>query len=170
MIFKISPPKEKLYTIIFIAAFIVFFAGVFVLVGSVVGNLAVGYWAVLCFAAPEALMMLEVVKQYQCFEVYKDKIIVKSPFGKVNEVNLNEVQRVLKAKLPYYTRDAGCEHYIFCDGRPIKRRGIMYNINSVNHKKICVRIPISEELDKYVNNKGLEIICKDYSRLYDKVF
>lgn len=102
--------------------------------------------------------------QIQWYEVYKDKIIIKNIYGKVNEINFENVQKIYKIDLPIFTRIEYKSCYVFLDGRPLKN--FLHPLSIDNHKKFCVRVWITDELRELIESKDIAIEKKEIYDIY----
>ena len=111
----------------------------------------------------EFFYILDFCKNTQWYEFYENEIIVKNIFGVVNHVKIKNITQSYEIQLPYFTRDKGCNCYVFIDERPIFKSP--FNINVNNGKNICVRVPKTIETENFVKLKGIKTLKKNLNEI-----
>ena len=122
------------------------------------GGVALGNGELLAIAGFLAFLVLVltllILPYLQWFEVYRDCIVVKNAYGRVNKVQFSAVTHIVTKKVPVFTRDSGIACYFFCDGRPDKPRGFLHGVNVDNAKRTMVRVPVTSEMTCFLTEIG----------------
>ena len=154
MLFRQGVLKEKIIGLVVVVAIPVLGAFFCLLGGAALGNDEVLFLAGLC-AALALIFALLMLPYLQWLEVYRDCIVVKNAYGRVNKVQFFAVTHIVTKKVPVFTRDSGIACYFFCDGRPDKLRGFLHGVNVDNAKRTVVRVPVTPEMTRFLTEVGL---------------
>ena len=166
MLFKIPTLKTKktilTSTVILFSALIIYFSVLAILEKDV------NY---LFMALPVVLGLVTVawllIPHLESFEIYDEKIVVKTPFGVLNQVYFDKVTEVFEVALQDGGRYSYVKCFVFSDGRKLTKGFLP--LSADNTKNICVRVPITDELTKLLESKALKITQKSASSfLYGK--
>ncbi len=163
MLFKTKYLKDKLFGNLLMQG-IFLLVLLFILVFTFITKEIELLYLCIPFVILMILIQLEFFQQIQWYEVYDDKIVIKNIYGKVSEVKFEDVKKIYEINLPIFTSIELKSYYVFLDGRPLK--SFLHPLNIDNHKKFCVRVWITDELKKLIENKEIEIQKKELCDIY----
>lgn len=105
-------------------------------------------------------LSLVVLAYIQWYYIYEDKIIIKNIYGVVKKVYFSDVIEIIQKRFSIFTKDKGVECYVFIDKciKHLDRKLFWENID--NKKNRFVRVPITEELKMYIEDKKFKIVQK----------
>lgn len=89
------------------------------------------------------------LREMQWCEIYPDRIVINSPFGRVTEVLYAELEGVSVHDFARKGAKEKKEFYILWDARPL-RHGI-HGYRGLNRRQVAVRIPVTNETTAFLS-------------------